>query len=567
MMDGQTIPEATLEVVEAESTRRVERVTESPFLIGRGAEAGNHLQLADRSISRRCAQLVYVDGVFRLEDRGQRQGVFVNGEKIDVRLLRDADVITFGQLDAVRLTFRAGPSRESLPQLLTRLGNAATMEEGGSRDLRQLSLLLEATALLQSHLPLEQVLGAMVDRAITIINAERAVLLEVTPEADLRPLLARQQGGKSLPVDSMAPSQTALAQARQQRRSVVEEDIARADTVLRHAESVVAQQLRSVVAMPLHARAPTRAGDATSGDTRGELLGVLYLDSRRPAAFSRLERQILDALAQEAASVLDNARLVQKEQERQRLERELGIAREIQQALLPKSFQEVRFCQVTGINRTCFEVGGDYFDLMEIGADRTGFVIADVSGKGLGAALETAMLQGSLSALTLGQEPASVFAHVNRYLYAHSKAQDYATLFFGILEGGGRMEYINAGHHSPLLVRGGKVEAPFTEGSLPVGLLPEAEFKTASYALQPGDTLVLFTDGITEAMNAQEEEFGSQRLQEVVARNAGATVEKLQAAILAAVADFTRGALQGDDITLLILRYLGTAKTGSDTSI
>ncbi len=567
MMDGQPIPEAALEVVEAESTRRVERVTESPFLIGRGAEAGNHLQLADRSISRRCAQLIYVDGVFRLEDRGQRQGVFVNGEKIDVRPLRDADVITFGQLDVVRLTFRAGPSQESLPQLLTRLGKAATMEEGGSRDLRQLSLLLEATALLQSHLPLEQVLGAMVDRAITITNAERAVLLEATPEADLRPLLARQQGGKSLPVGSMAPSQTALAQARQQRRSVVEEDIARADTVLRDARSVVAQQLRSVVAMPLHARAQARAGDATSGDTPGELLGVLYLDSRRPAAFSRLERQILDALAQEAASVLDNARLVQKEQERQRLERELGIAREIQQALLPKSFQEVRFCQVTGINRTCFEVGGDYFDLMEIGADRTGFVIADVSGKGLGAALETAMLQGSLSALTLGQEPAGVFAHVNRYLYAHSKAQDYATLFFGILGAGGRMEYINAGHHSPLLVRAGKVEAPFTEGTLPVGLLPEAEFKTASYALQPGDTLVLFTDGITEAMNEQQEEFGSQRLQEVVARNAGATVEKLQAAILAAVADFTRGALQGDDITVLILRYLGTAKPGSDTSI
>ncbi|MFQ5926216.1 MAG: HD domain-containing phosphohydrolase [Terriglobia bacterium] len=318
MPNGPPIPEAVLAVVERDGTRRLVRVTQSPFLIGRGAESGNHLQLADKRISRRCAALVYADGVFRLEDRGQHQGVFVNGEKIAVRPLRDGDMINFGVADSVQLIFHAGQPQESFPQLLSRLEGASALEPG-ARDLRQLSLLLEATALLQSYLPLEDLLGAMVDRAIAITGAERGLLLEGR-EAGLRPRLARRRSGQRLSAESFTPSQTAIAQALARRRGVVEEDLVQAEAALREAHSIVSQQLRSVIAIPLLSLARVRATYATYVSAPGDVLGVLYLDSRRPAAFSGLERQILDALGVEAASVLANAQLLQKDRERRRLQ-------------------------------------------------------------------------------------------------------------------------------------------------------------------------------------------------------------------------------------------------------
>src|SRR5713226_3734422 len=134
------------------------------------------------------------------------------------------------------------------------------------------------------------------------------------------------------------------------------------------------------------------------------------------AAFSKMDRQILDALAADAASILDNARLVERERERQRLEQEIGIARDIQQALLPRNFRDYPHLSVSGINFPCLSVGGDYFDVFPLSDKRTAFLLADVSGKGLGAALLTTMLQGALSGMSLGSDPGRVFNHVNRFL-------------------------------------------------------------------------------------------------------------------------------------------------------
>jgi sigma-B regulation protein RsbU (phosphoserine phosphatase) len=559
MSDTQITPEAVLEVIGPDGSRRMVRVNESPFLIGRGAETGNHLQLTDRRISRECAALVFANGEFRLEDRGQRRGLFVNGEKVGKRALREGDNITFGLADSYELIFHAGHGSETLPQLLTRMEHMTTQETGAG-GLRKLSLLLEATALLHSHMPLDAVLGTMVDQTIALTDADRGLLFMPDPRAGMRIRLARQRGGRSLPLEGLVPSQTALRQALEQKRSVVTEDVAQADMDLQAAQSIISQRLRAVVVIPLYAMAQL-PGEAPDTFAPGELLGVLYLDSRRPAAFSSLERQILDALAVEAASVIDNARLVERERERERMEQELSIARDIQQALLPREFQNWPHLQVTGINHSCLTVGGDYFDVLEIGPDRTAFIIADVSGKGLGAALLTTMLQGALSGMTIGQEPADVFAHVNRFLCDHSQLERYATMFFGILHTSGQFEFINAGHPSPMLIRGDHVESPFPAECFPVGLLPDAEFKSSTFTLRPGDTLVLFSDGVTEAKNPAEEEFGTGRLREVLAKRANAPVEELQTAILAAVKEFTRGASQADDITLLLIHFQEAAQT------
>jgi serine phosphatase RsbU (regulator of sigma subunit)/pSer/pThr/pTyr-binding forkhead associated (FHA) protein len=574
MPDSVALPgEPVLEVVSPDGARRFARVTQTPFHIGRGAETGNHLQLSDRRISRNCAAIVTEANRFYLEDRGQRRGLFVNGEKIESRELQNGDAISFGLEDSYEIIFRnstgTGTGDESIPHLLTRIEHITASEPTGSGGLRKLNLLLEATTLLHSQLPLDSVLGTMLDHAVSVTDADRGLLLEGDNPANLKVRLARRSGGLRLPPESLTPSQTAIQLALKQRSPVITEDLAQTGMDLAAAQSIVAQRLRAVVVIPLYANLRANTQESMVNVKRGEFLGVLYMDSRRPAAFSKLDRQILDALAADAASILDNARLVERERERQRMEQEINIARDIQQALLPRDFREFPHLAVSGINFPCLSVGGDYFDVFPLSDRRTAFLIADVSGKGLGAALLTTMLQGALSGMTLGTDPARVFNHVNRFLCSHSEVGRYATMFFGILDQDGEMDYINAGHPSPFLIRHGVAEEPFTEGSYPVGLVQEAEYITARVKLEPGDTLILFSDGVTEAMDPGDELYGVPRLREVLTGQSDCALDKLQKSILESVENFAKGAHQADDLTLLIVRYRSTpavAMTDTDVS-
>jgi sigma-B regulation protein RsbU (phosphoserine phosphatase) len=559
--------EAVLEVVSPDGARRYARVTQTPFMIGRGAETGNHLQLSDRRISRNCAAIVIEANRFYVEDRGQRRGLFVNGEKVESRELQDGDSITFGLDDSYEIIFRSGKTsdEDSLPHLLTRMEHITSSEPTGG-GLVKLKRLLEATSLLHSQLPLDVVLGHMLDHAVSVTDADRGLLLEADATGALKVKLARRSGGLRLPPESLTPSQTAIQLALKQQSPVITEDLAQADVDLQAAQSIVAQRLRAVVVIPLFGMSRANTQESMVNVKRGDFLGILYLDSRRPAAFSKLDRQILDALAADAASILDNARLVERERERQRLEQEINIARDIQQALLPRDFREYPHLAVTGFNLPCLSVGGDYFDVFPLGEGRTAFLIADVSGKGLGAAILTTMLQGALSGMTLGIDPARVVNHVNRFLCSHSEVGRYATMFFGILDQEGHLEFINAGHPSPILIRRGVADEAFTEGSFPVGLVPEAQYTAVCLKLEPGDTLVLFSDGVTEAADPDEQMFGTTRLKELLTGQPECPLEQLQKCVLEAVENFARGAHQADDLTLLIVRYRATAAT-TDTDV
>jgi len=564
--------ETYLEVVFPDRTNQIVLITQSPFLIGRGSETGNHLQLEDRRISRKCAAIVAEQAGYRLEDRGHRLGIFVNGKHIEQKKLQNGDIIQFGLEDCCAIVFHSSVAETSVESMLTRLNAlpnlAASLSSaalGGG--LAKLNLLLEATSLLHSQLPLDSVLGAMLDHTIAITHADRGLLIEPgesgsLPAGSFKVRLARGKGGETLPPESIVPSQTALGQAIDRKASVISQDLNLADLDLKSAQSIVAQHLRSIVAIPLYAM--PRANSMESVMLKqGQLLGVVYLDSRRPAAFSDLDRQILDALGMEAASILDNARLVEQERERQRMEQELSIARDIQQAMLPQGLRDFPHLAVTGSHNPCHAVGGDYYDVFPVDKNRTAFLIADVSGKGLGAALLTTMLQGSLSAMTLGTDPVRVFNHINKFLCEHAEVGRYATLFFAILDSDGSLEFINAGHPSPLLLRRGEVSELYTEGSLPVGLVAQAEYTAATLKLEDEDTLVLFSDGITEAQDPERELFGFTRLRDLLANRQDTSLESLRKTVLDTVNEFCRGESQADDMTLLLVRYRAS---GSDVS-
>jgi sigma-B regulation protein RsbU (phosphoserine phosphatase) len=564
MVEALPISEAVLEVHSNDGGKRYVRVTQTPFFIGRGAETGNHLQLNDRRISRNCAAIVSEANKFYIEDRGQRRGLYVNGEKAESRELQHGDVITFGLEDSYEIIYRSSETSgdESIPMFLTRIEHMTSADQS-SGGLNKLNLLLEATTLLHSQLPLDSVLGKMLDHAISVTNADRGLLLETDATGKLGVRLARKNGGMRLPPESLSPSQTAIQMALKQQAAVITEDLAHAEMNLQEAQSIVAQGLRAVVVIPLYSVTRASSDESLVDVSRGQFLGVVYLDSRRPAAFSKLDRQILDALAADAAGTLDNARLVERERERQRLEAEINIARDIQQALLPRGFKDYPHLDVSGCNFPCLSVGGDYFDVFPIDDGRTAFLIADVSGKGLGAALLTTMLQGALSGLTIGVDPARVFNHINRFLCDHAEVGRYATMFFGVMDNDGHLEFINAGHPSPFMIRQGKVEAPFSEGSYPVGLVPEAEYTAICLKLEPGDTLVLFSDGVTEAMDPDDEMYGMMRLEEVLKEHNDVSLEHLQKCVLESVENFVRGARQADDVTLLLVRYQTAKKDAS----
>jgi sigma-B regulation protein RsbU (phosphoserine phosphatase) len=169
--------------------------------------------------------------------------------------------------------------------------------------------------------------------------------------------------------------------------------------------------------------------------------------------------------------------------------------------------------------------------------------------------------------MSLGTDPARTLNHVNRFLCDHVEVGRYATMFFGILEESGKLEYINAGHPSPILMRKDAVEEAFTEGSFPVGLVPEAEFTTSTVQLEPDDTLVLFSDGVTEAMDPDEELYGVGRLRAVMEGKRDLPLDEIQKTVLESVENFARGARQADDLTVLVVRYRAVATGVTDTNV
>jgi len=554
MADISSPVRARLEVAFADRPSQAVPITPLPFLVGRGRESGNHLPIDDMRISRKCITIAAGPTGFTIEDRGQLNGIFVNGELTRSKSLADGDRIRLGTDDGCQLIFRLQPVESPGDTAETRFRSLLGSWGGSSTDeLKGLRLLLEATQLLHAQLPLESVLSTMLDHAIAITHADRGMLLEPDSAGVLQVKLARGRKGESLPTEKMNPSRSVLGRALELETAVINEDLNLADLNVQTAQSVMLQLLRSAVVVPLYGVAHTITPNTVQAPRR--LLGAVYLDSKRTATFSALDRQILDALGSQAASILDNARLVERERERQRLEQELSIARDIQQALLPQGLQDYPHLAITGMHRPCHEVGGDYFDVFPIADGRTAILIADVAGKGLGAALLTTMLQGALSGMSLGVDPVSVFTHLNRFLCERASVGRYATMFFGLLGPDGVLEYVRASQPPPLLLRRGQVSELYTGGSFPVGLIEMATYKADRIQLEPDDTLLLYSDGVTEAQDKDLNLFGDERLVEALTPHQNSSLADLQAGILRSVEQFADGASQSDDITILVVRY------------
>lgn len=534
-------------VRDASGNEREVEVSRTPFTLGR--QSDNDLVLLDSRISRRHAQVNQDVQGYLIEDAGSRHGTFVNGQRVATSELKTGDQISLGVTDTYQLTFVT--EEAVLPSLLEKFGKAG---ESPAPQLQHLGLLLQMAQILHRAPALEEVLTTLVDSALQLADAERGMLFLREESGELRPRLARSRGGAYLTSEFADYSHAVVERVAKSGREevVLEEQLTGRAT---QETGIIQGGVRGVVALPLQKLPMMEMGSDTIQQTVPELLGVLYLENRsRPTSLTGLDRQVLQTLAVEGATVIENARLFRLTREQERIQHELSLARNIQQGLLPRQLPRSDYFELEAITMPCQTVGGDYYDVVHLPDQRFGFTVADVSGKGIHAAMLAAMLQGAFTAVAAGDpDLEELFRRVNDFLCERTPPEMFATIFYGVLNRFGRFTFVNGGHTAPLVVRTDGTVNRLDSSNFPLGFFAGANYEADDVQLEEGDQLLIFSDGVTEAQDKNSELFGETRLKAFLEACAGQ--RGLCSKVVAAVQDFVGTAPQADDLTLTVLRF------------
>ncbi len=559
MTTGASVPEIRIE--SADGPHRRIPLARERMTIGRSRESD--IFLPDQWLSRHHAEIRREGDAYVLKDLGSKNGTMLNGESIaDERRLRHADVISLGEH---RLVFRvdemARAEEEAPAPEGTRVFSARELsdsvlrlDEGAEAAARQNRLLrMQAAALnaFLSHRPLHELFETILDLLLEHVPAERAAILLVDTQA------GTLTGGPAFPGLTIKASRSRQGEpirtvSRSIARKVLTERVSllvpnlMEDAAFAAQVSILATGIRSAICAPLFLTSP---GEADA------VIGLVYLDTRdRSRTFTEDDLTVATTLAAVAAAKIENARLLEESLEKQRLDEDLRRAAEIQRGLLPSACPPVENYDLAGSNRPCRAVGGDYYDFGSDGGDVL-FVLGDVAGKGTGAALLMAVLRALVRAHWYGADPAEAMVRINRTVCQNVPQGKYITFFLGRLDPPtGRVTYVNAGHNPPLLVRAdGSVEM-LTHGGVVLGLLPDATYDQGTATLRPGDTLLVFSDGVTETWNLEDEEYGEDRLIALARDGRALGAESLQAEILRQLDIYSAGTKATDDRTLVVLK-------------
>jgi serine phosphatase RsbU (regulator of sigma subunit) len=522
--------------------QRIITIDKPTVTLGRRSESDVRVQGA--GVSRLHAEIVTENRVCRLRDCESRFGTFVNDERTTDRVLVHGDRIRLGQSDDTEIVFFIGdeaPSHE-------RSAVAAASE------IRHMAGLLEGLRALGSGRVLDDVLTLVLDSAIDVTGAERGFIMLANPLGQLEFNLARSRGHITLSGRTFATSRKIPETVFTTGKEAIVEDLLDGDLAQLHT-GTVALGIRHVLCTPLRlVRYVERADERTDE----KVIGVLYLDSReRGALRSSATRAALETLSTEAAVAIENARLYREAVERAKLEQELKVAAAIQQSLLPAAGRSGGFFSAAGASVPCRSVGGDFFDYVDLPTGQFGFIVGDVAGKGSPAALLAAALLGMFSAeATYQQNAAPLLTRLNRGLFRRAIEARFLTSFYGMLGPDGSLTYSNGGHNAPMLVKKDGVRRLET-GGVVLGLFEHATFDEETLSLSPGDVIVAFSDGVSEAMNEAGDEFTDQRLLAAIEAHRSKPPQELLDALLADVRAFCGQAMPNDDVTMVIVRYDG----------
>ena len=530
------------------------------LIVGRSSAA--ELVLADRFLSRKHARLFQDNGSWMVEDLGSRNGTLVNGVRIEepTKLKADDEIRLSGSVIMVR----SGDKRDEkvvtsaakhdtaqtvfrrASDLISRASSDATggltTPEALRRQTERLRLLNDIHRALGQSLELDELLEMILLRAFEQLEPEEGVIILRNKDGGYRRAARRTAAG----VDTnYVFSETLITEVAEKGMAALVLDV-ETDSRFGNAQSILSSGIRSLVAAPFL-------------DAEGSQ-GMIALNSRyHKRQFDEDDMELLVSLASVAALRIRNVALAEEAAERRRLEEELKLARQIQVALLPSQLPDVEGYELWGGNVPSRGVSGDYFKIEERdeGSELV-FVIADVSGKGIAASLLTASLEAlAAGPIEVGQDPAEICTKVGRRLYQRTPPAKYATMILGILKrDSGELRYTNGGHNPALVIRANGEHEELKPTGMPVGLMPSAEYTQASVELGPGDLLVLYTDGITEAANPEDDEYGIERLAEVCKTHREASLDDLASAIEQNLDEFAQGVPYADDRTFVLTRRL-----------
>lgn len=406
-----------------------------------------------------------------------------------------------------------------------------------------LALISKVGVALLAATGLDETLNEVASLVFEAVPAQRCVIMlrDGKSGSEMRIMVARGRG-KDETLEEVRLSRTVMDEVLKNGKSVLTAD-AQHDPKFA-SQTITLQGIRSVLAVPL------------SVDER-DVFGLIYADSPTyETTFSEEHLNILTTLASVASIRVENATLLDERFERLRMEHELELATEIQQRFQPSSPPIVDGYEFQGISFSCYEIGGDYYDFIARHDGRMLIALGDVSGKGTAAALLMSSLHAAIHAQVSAKSSLEeIVDSVNQYLADNTPANRFVTLFIAELEPStGVLKYINAGHNPPLIGRADGTIAQLSSGGFPLGIMPGAEFEVGQNTLSTGDVLVVYSDGVSEANNIHDEEFGMERLEEVVRKNVTASASGLRDKVESSLSSFTQTAPANDDITLVIVK-------------
>ena len=521
-----------------------------------GRSQSNTIPLTDASISREHAQIFFRDGSFWIEDLGSKNGTKLGTRRVDgPARLKPGDHL---QLGSVHVVFSGSDEKSSVIARIADIDapinvRAVPIEEissSGAIDTRsfaatfspeRMGAFLQAMDRVSKELliyrPLDELFELVVGLTSEVLKADRTTILLRDSRGDLQTKAVAQtaRGASEEIVVSRSIARLAIDQ-----RQAIRTDDAQSDTRFREQQSVITQRIHSAMCVPLW--------------HDGEVLGLIYVDNiAAPVPFEDTDLRLLTLIAHLAAVKI---RETESWEARQRQEQELKRASEIQRVLLPEEPLRVGSLDIAGANVPSQDVGGDYFDYVMAEDGRVIVGLGDVSGKGMPAALLMTHLNASVRAHVETERPlAEVMARLNRAIHQKVQGARFITLVLAGADGStGEIKYVNAGHNPPLLLRDSGSVEQLTEGGLLLGIRDQEEYATGACRLDPGETLLFYSDGVTEARSPSGEEFGDEKLEEFLKERKGMGAEDFVEALLAAVRDFCAPAKPQDDVTVVVMR-------------
>ncbi len=417
------------------------------------------------------------------------------------------------------------------------------VDAGGLNQIspEHLLTLYQITLTMNSSLDFDEVLNIVMDTVMQVMNAQRGVLMVADEHEQLHAVVTR---GEAEDQESVY-SRTIINEVMRTRQSLLTNN-AQFDQRYKPGESIILRGLRAILCVPML--------------VKGRLVGAIYCDtSLRHKIFTESDLHLLDAVAGQAGIAIENARLYRVAVEKGRLERELQMAREIQESLLPRQKPQVTGYEVASRWRSAREVAGDFYDFFQLSDEAMGVVIADVSDKGAPAALFMASARSMIrSHAFAGLEPLEALMRTNRLLLDDSEGGMFVTVYYSQFRQDGASLHINAGHNPPLVYqRAGDRLYALPTGGRAFGWFEDNPLRAVDLQLSPGDMIIYYTDGLTDAENASGECYGAERMAQIVYETRGQSAEAVLSRLVDSVDLFCGSAPVFDDLTLVVIRYMG----------